>query len=82
MKKIELTHEQRSKLLDLWFKYGNNGSRHTMGNHKFIQNILERGEDNRDFYSGVQNPNIPKHYLLTEECVKEVDKILNVKSNK
>lgn len=48
--KINLTPSQRHSLDDLWFIWGNGGSKHTMSNHKFIQRILEHGIDNRDFY--------------------------------
>lgn len=48
--KIELTTKQRRKLEDLWFIYGNGGSKHSQEGHKFIQHILEQGEDIRRFY--------------------------------
>ena len=60
-----LSEEQRHALEDLWFLWGNNGKKHTMANHKFIQRILESNEDHRDFY----NPD--------PELIKIVDGILN-----
>lgn len=82
---IILTEEQRKKLNKLWFIYGNNGKKHSYSNHRFIQNILSRGEDDREFYlSGPDNMR-KKGYseeriqsdALTQECIDEVDKILN-----
>ena len=48
--RIELTTEKRRALEDLWFIYGNGGSKHSQEGHKFIQHILEHGEDIRLFY--------------------------------
>jgi len=45
-----ITEVQKKKLRQLWFIFGNNGSKCILGNHKFIQGILERNEDNREFY--------------------------------
>ncbi len=61
---IVLTEEQRYKLENLWFIYGNNGKRHTLSNHKFIQNILKNGEDARNFY------------YPDEDLIKLVDEII------
>ena len=63
--KIELTEDQIEKLNDLWFIYGNHGKKHSMKDHKFIQGFIEHKEDLRNFYKP------------TEECIIEVDKILN-----
>lgn len=71
-KKIILSEEQRDKLSDLWFIFGNNGKKCNHGNHKFIQNILEHGEDNREFYKSSRIAG----YEVTDECIKEVDNIL------
>jgi hypothetical protein len=49
-KDIALTDDQRKQLEKLWFVWGNRGSKHSMGNHKFIQRFLDSGEDHRDFY--------------------------------
>jgi hypothetical protein len=50
MKKVQLTTRQRAELEDLWFEFGNHGKKHSMANHKYIQALLERGEDLRGFY--------------------------------
>lgn len=62
----KLTQSQTNKLTDLWFVFGNNGSKHDMRNHKFIQKLLDKNppEDYREFY----HP--------TKECLIEVDKVL------
>ena len=44
MEKIEITQEQRRKLERLWMYYGNQGPKTTYGNHRFIQDILEKGK--------------------------------------
>jgi hypothetical protein len=61
-----LTEAQRRRLEDLWFEFGNHGPRHSMRDHKFIQGLLERGEDLRDFYKP------------SPECLSEVDAALNL----
>lgn len=40
---VELTDFQKKVLNRLWFIYGNKGTFHTVGNHKIIQNLLEKG---------------------------------------
>lgn len=45
-----ITKDQRVKLEAAWFVYGNNGRKHTLSGHKFIQGILERGKDYRALY--------------------------------
>ena len=44
-----MTPKQKNAIELLWFVYGNNGPKHTTGNHKFLQNIL-RGDDLRDVF--------------------------------
>jgi len=61
---IDINKKQRKKFEDLWFIYGNNGQKHTMSNHKFIQGFLEHGKDLRKFYK----PSIT--------LIKKVDKII------
>lgn len=68
---IVITDEQRNKLNNLWFIYGNNGDKHSHCNHRFIQNFLEHGEDTELFYKNCTKDK------LTEECVKAVRSILN-----
>lgn len=62
--KVILTKVQRDKLEDLWMVFGNYGKKSNMPDHKFIQGILERGEDLRKFYKP------------TAECIEKVDAIL------
>lgn len=71
--KVVLTSEQKNKLQKLWFIYGNGHEKHTLGNHKFIQRLLETNEDNRKLYVN-GNSVLNK---LTSECQLEVDKILD-----
>lgn len=69
-----LTNDQRKQLERLWFLFGNNGPKHTHGNHGFIQGLLQRSEDDRDFY---RRPSRSAHYQpLTDECEQAVDAIL------
>lgn len=81
---IVLTESQRKALEKLWFIYGNHGKKHSHSNHRFIQNLLSRGEDDREFYlQGSQNMR-EKGYseekisadALTQECIDAVDKII------
>ncbi len=85
MKKIiTFTDSQRTLLNKLWFVFGNNGEKHTHNNHRFIQNLLETGEDTRNFYLNAdfsRRLNVGQkieNLILTEECINEVDKILNL----
>lgn len=80
-----LTEDQRKQLQKLWFIYGNNGKKHSHMNHRFIQNLLSRGEDDREFYlAGPANmrekgmsEEMIQQQILTQECIDAVDKILN-----
>lgn len=63
-KQVVLTGEQRERLENLWFIFGNHGPKATMENHGFIQGFLERDSDERDFYRP------------TAECLAAVDAIL------
>lgn len=87
MIKHTLSEEQLNRLNRLWFIYGNHGKKSTMGNHRFIQNILQRSEDDRDFYlegpknmreKGRSEESI-KDWTLTQECIEAVDEILKNK---
>ena len=60
---MNITPEQINQLNNVWFIYGNNGLKHTHGNHKFIQHVLQ-GSDYR------------KLYKPTKKCMKVVDNIL------
>lgn len=71
MKVIEMTEQQRKALHKLWFIYGNNGKKHTHCNHRYIQNLLEHGEDSEKFYRQSDKND------LTDECVNEVKTILS-----
>lgn len=73
---MKLTDEQRKALEDLWFVYGNGGSKHTWGNHKFIQNILDRGDDFRKDFR--KKGRIPEWKPLTKECEQAVDAVLKL----
>ena len=78
-----LTKEQIKQLEKLWFIYGNKGKKHTHHNHRFIQNFIEAGEDTRDFYLNADRSITIKAGIdwktieLTQECINEVDKIIN-----
>ena len=88
MNKVIINDFQRRALEKLWFVYGNNGKKSTHMNHRFIQNLLQHGEDDREFYlegpknmreKGIDEETILKQ-ALTQECIEEVDKILNEKT--
>lgn len=72
--KVVLTDTQKKELERLWFIYGNGHKKYTLGNHKFIQNLLESNEDNRVFYGAKYCPILN---ALTSECVIMVDEILD-----
>lgn len=74
---MKLTKQQQRELEKLWFYYGNGGPKHTMGNHKFIQGLIERGEDHRSFYKQTRISSAK----LTDECISKVDSILSEKGN-
>lgn len=84
MKAMIFTEEKKNKLEDLWFIYGNSGSKHTHGNHRFIQEILVDGrignninklfEKDAKFFGGSTRHSSYKP--LTEECKNLVRDIL------
>jgi hypothetical protein len=74
---MNISPEQKKALEHLWFIFGNYGPKCTMGNHKFIQGILERGEDDREFYR--HQGRVASVKPLTKECEDAVDEILNKK---
>jgi hypothetical protein len=71
MKKISLNDSQQKALRKLWFIYGNSGIKHSHCNHRYIQNILEHGEDTESFYKQSSKND------LTQECVDDVRQIIN-----
>ena len=79
---IVLTDKQRVALQKLWFIYGNNGKKHTYHNHRYIQNILEHGENTEEFYRSADSTVAKKAGIdwstqeLTEECVSKVKEVL------
>ena len=87
-KQIELTEYQRKKLMGLWFIYGNKGKKHTHHNHRYIQNILEHGEDTEDFYRNADKTRTAMASIdwevikITDECVNAVKEVLNNQLNK
>lgn len=54
--------------------YGNDGEKHTHHNHRFIQNILEKGEDTENFYRESDRHRVAHvaEINLTDECVNDV----------
>jgi hypothetical protein len=81
--KVEINEEQLKALNKLWFIYGNHGKKQSHSNHRFIQNIIQHNEDDRDFYLAADYSRYEKAGVdintlkLTQECIDEVDKILN-----
>lgn len=82
---IALSEEQLKKLNKLWFIYGNKGKKHTHYNHRYIQNLLEKNENDEEHYANIdytkhieRGINLSK-VILTEECIQEVNEILNNK---
>jgi len=69
IKLVQLTNTQRRRLEDLWFIYGNHGSKMNYQDHGFIQGFLEHGQDLRG--------KRPPFYQPTPECVAAVDKVLS-----
>lgn len=50
MQQRTLTPQARKELERLWFTYGNHARLHSDAGHKFIQVLLESGQDERDFF--------------------------------
>lgn len=67
---MQLTTIQRKRLQKLWFIYGNDGPKHTHYNHRYIQNLLEHGEDSEELYRQQEAE------ALTDECVGKVKEII------
>jgi len=75
MDEIIVTELQLKKLKELWFLYGNGGDKHTLANHRFLQDLIVLRKDTREFrkYSRIKSSD----FILSEELLIEVDKILN-----
>ena len=72
---VTLTAEQREQLERLWFYYGNHGPQTTLGNHYFIQSLLEHGIDVRSLFS----KRTRKADQPTSACEAAVDAVLALK---
>lgn len=72
MKINELTVKQHKDLRQLWMIYGNNGPKHSNGNHKFIQHILEHTNYEIEPWSSMITSK------LTTECIEAVNKVLDI----
>lgn len=88
IRKVTLTDLQRKKLSRLWFIYGNNGTKNTSFNHKFIQRLLDSSEDHRGVFlemrkglsvslAVIKRGVSVESIMLTQECIDAVDEILN-----
>ena len=73
---VTLTDEQRTRLENLWFYFGNYGPKTTPGNHSFIQRLLENGYDERSIHT----TRTLKSELPTPECESAVDAILSIQT--
>jgi hypothetical protein len=69
---VTINAEQRRRLENLWFVYGNAGKLMTPANHSFIQRIIENGYDERPLIT----KRTPKYRKPTAECEAAVDRIL------
>lgn len=61
---MKISKKQRKQIESLWLVYGNYGKRHSNANHRFLQSLLERGQDLRDLFKP------------SAEVVLKVDQIL------
>jgi len=78
-----LTIERKKRLKKLWFTYGNNGPKHTKGNHRLIQLFLEeykigenvsaRYKKHKKFFS--KKPHHGNKKPLTDDCAKQIEMI-------
>ena len=70
------------KLSDLWFIYGNNGRKHTQGNHYLIQRIIEDMQSNTtltyDRLNSHQCTSFKKDHNTTKECYDIVKNLLKL----
>jgi hypothetical protein len=76
-----ITEEKIKKLTELWFVYGNHGKLKTMGNHRFIQDLLSLrvGDDATQQFkkdSKIFKKSQIKGWELTNECIEKVKEIL------
>lgn len=68
MKAIELSNKQKEALKEIWFIYGNNGSKSTLANHLLIQAYYEHGEDALSTFVKNRDDQMPKKFILAKEC--------------
>ncbi len=77
-----MTEAQKQKLLDLWKTYGNDGPKHTIGNHKLIQKMIFT--PNADFETWLKNYQQifvpdgggPHSKAISQECIDAVKKAM------
>jgi hypothetical protein len=91
MVEIILTATQRKKIEELWFIYGNNGTKSNFNQHRFIQMILEEGlfdvNKKTQFFSKkaanvakiIQPKSSYNNYIISDECYNEINDIINNK---
>lgn len=84
MKDFILTEERWEQLHDLWFVFGNHGKKHSHGNHRLIQDLVEKRKigdnvekqltDDFEIYS--REARIPSYKPATTECYDKIKEIL------
>lgn len=66
------TSTQLIKIKKMWFTYGNRGKKHTDGNHKMLQRLVEQERDSLN----ILEKSIGFYPDITPECFYETFKIL------
>lgn len=56
---------------ELWFIYGNHGTHHTFGNHRFVQRIYDRNTYELAFVE-----KYPEDKRATDRCKRAMDSLL------
>lgn len=64
-----------SDLNNLWSVYGNNGEKHTLGNHRFIQKLINTRSPSYDFSRLSDMKGSPSR-SATKECQEKVDSLI------
>ena len=66
------TSKQLLKIRRMWFEYGNNGKKHTNGNHKMLQRLVEQERDSLE----ILEESIRFYDDITAECLYDTFKTL------
>lgn len=73
---------QIQDLEKLWYTYGNQGPKHSIGNHKWIQKLIFEPDSNPEQALSYYQEKFPNDggnshtKMITQECIQAVNQVL------